>query len=468
VILPIGGAGYGGGFNFFDSIVTLFLVIAVFWVLYRVVTSSFGVHAPATGPIPLSVLPQAAAPRSVSTDEIKAADPGFDPAAFLNRVRAAFFAVQAAWQERDLTQARPYMGDGLYMSWQAQVRQFEEEGKKNILENLAIDGLYFVEAEHGTGFDHITVRVDAQAGDYEVDEATGKVTFGTHDVLPFTEYWTFERTAGTTTPEAGGILDQKCPNCGAPLEVNEVGECHYCGAAVTSGKFDWVLTRIEQAEEYEGRAAGALTGWEPAPSADDVAAHQQVMARIQHDDTGFDWENFLQHAEMAFFLVEKSWEDRSLGNARAYLSDDIVGEWEHQFAQMEEAGRRPVLENLNVQGAHLTEVLDGDKLQQIKVRFDAVAADHYVDVNTGKTVQGDSNDRRFTTTWTFQRAAGSKTPAGGGVMNQKCPNCGAPLALDEAGACSHCGTAIAGGRFDWVVTRMVGQAGAAAGSDSTV
>jgi hypothetical protein len=48
------------------------------------------------------------------------------------------------------------------------------------------------------------------------------------------------------------ILDKVCPNCGAPLEINQVGECRYCNAAVTSGRFDWVLSRIEQEDEYAG------------------------------------------------------------------------------------------------------------------------------------------------------------------------------------------------------------------------
>ena len=68
----------------------------------------------------------------------------------------------------------------------------------------------------------------------------------------FTEFWTFTRTAGVKTLAGGGISEQKCPNCGAPLSVNEVGSCKYCDAAVTSGNFDWVLTRIDQANEFGG------------------------------------------------------------------------------------------------------------------------------------------------------------------------------------------------------------------------
>jgi hypothetical protein len=72
--------------------------------------------------------------------------------------------------------------------------------------------------------------------------------FGSRDLEPFVEFWTFQRSTSAKTPEHG-LLDKRCPNCGAPLDVNQIGQCHYCKAAVTSGKFDWVLSRIEQEEE---------------------------------------------------------------------------------------------------------------------------------------------------------------------------------------------------------------------------
>jgi hypothetical protein len=43
-----------------------------------------------------------------------------------------------------------------------------------------------------------------------------------------------------------GTLENICLSCGAPVSLNQIGECRYCKAAVTSGKFDWVVSRIEQ------------------------------------------------------------------------------------------------------------------------------------------------------------------------------------------------------------------------------
>jgi hypothetical protein len=39
--------------------------------------------------------------------------------------------------------------------------------------------------------------------------------------------------------------------------LTQLGECRYCKAAITSGKFDWVLSRIEQEEGDAGAGSAA-------------------------------------------------------------------------------------------------------------------------------------------------------------------------------------------------------------------
>ena len=43
------------------------------------------------------------------------------------------------------------------------------------------------------------------------------------------------------------------PCCGAPLDnVSQTGVCGYCDTKITTGDFDWVLSRIDQCEVYSG------------------------------------------------------------------------------------------------------------------------------------------------------------------------------------------------------------------------
>ena len=85
--------------------------------------------------------------------------------------------------------------------------------------------------------------------DYTTD-TEGKVVCGSpHRARRFTEYWTFIRRRGVKESEKE---DSACPNCGAPLKINMAGICEFCEGKITSGEFDWVLSRIEQDEAYVG------------------------------------------------------------------------------------------------------------------------------------------------------------------------------------------------------------------------
>jgi len=189
---------------------------------------------------------------------IAASDPAFDGAAFVERVRGAFVALQEAWSSRDLDVGRGFMSPGLYYGWSTQVETMAAERRKNVIENVQILAIAPVGVVHGRAVDDVTVRIDASCVDYEVDEASGRIVFGSQEPEPFVEFWTFQRSAAAKTPEHG-LLEKRCPNCGAPLDLNQIGQCHYCKAAVTSGKFDWVLSRIEQEEEV-AYAYGSPTG----------------------------------------------------------------------------------------------------------------------------------------------------------------------------------------------------------------
>ena len=62
------------------------------------------------------------------------------------------------------------------------------------------------------------------------------------------EDWSFQRSVDRHDPDGGGTLSVKCPNCGAPLDVDLAGVCKYCQAPVMSGDYDWVLARIGQVD----------------------------------------------------------------------------------------------------------------------------------------------------------------------------------------------------------------------------
>ena len=74
---------------------------------------------------------------------------------------------------------------------------------------------------------------------------------GSQQIEDWAEDWIFQLSSKASTKPNAGTMNKKCPNCGAPLDLDLAGVCKYCRAPVMSGEFDWVLTRIEQLPSYE-------------------------------------------------------------------------------------------------------------------------------------------------------------------------------------------------------------------------
>jgi predicted lipid-binding transport protein (Tim44 family) len=176
---------------------------------------------------------------------MRSSDPAFSIDAFRVRVRTAFVALQDAWCHQHLDTARAFLSPGAYFAWRAQLETMAAEGRRNVMERLQVQSIQPMRLVHGRVFDDLTVRITAACADYEIDK-DGKIVFGDRTVRPFTEEWTFQRSAGATTSNKPGTLENTCPSCGAPVSLTQIGECRYCKAAVTTGRFDWVVSRIEQ------------------------------------------------------------------------------------------------------------------------------------------------------------------------------------------------------------------------------
>ena len=239
--------GGGGGFLFF-----LFILFALYQ-LWRRTSLSRPVRATTWGPAYAPMANLGATPVSTGLTALQTRDPNFNQQMFLDRVQAAFFALQKAWMDRNLEPARAYMSDGIYQRWKTQIDRMLIEHKRNLLDDLVVGGTKIVKVDSDPNFDAITVRIDASAADYEVDDRDpNKVVFGSRQSQPFTEYWTFIRSAAARTKAGEGAQITQCPNCGAPLSISESGVCSYCKAIVTSGQFGWVLDNITQASEWQG------------------------------------------------------------------------------------------------------------------------------------------------------------------------------------------------------------------------
>jgi predicted lipid-binding transport protein (Tim44 family) len=185
-----------------------------------------------------------------AAEALRRDDPGFSEEALHSRLETIYARLNTSWAAQDLTPVRPYVSDAMFNYLSYWVEAYRAQGLRNAVESARILRFETARIQRDRHFDAVTVRLWATGYEVTTEAATDSVLRGSRErERPYSEYWTLIRGASVRgAPRA----EPKCPSCGAPLDVNMAGHCAHCGVHVTSGEFDWVLSRIEQDDSYEG------------------------------------------------------------------------------------------------------------------------------------------------------------------------------------------------------------------------
>lgn len=183
-------------------------------------------------------------------EALRAADPKQSEEAILARLRAIYDALNRAWVARELAPARPYVSDGMFDYLDYWVQAYRAQGLANRLDDMRVLRTQLSKVVRDPYFDALTMRVWASGKDYTIEVASGAVLSGNPSrERGYTEYWTLIRGSAV---KGAPKTDANCPNCAAPLKISMAGVCEYCSTHITAGEFDWVLSKIEQDESYQG------------------------------------------------------------------------------------------------------------------------------------------------------------------------------------------------------------------------
>jgi hypothetical protein len=178
-----------------------------------------------------------------------AKDPALTSSLLLERTALIHRELNAAWSSGELERVRALISEGMADYLGYWIAAYAAQGLRNVTEQVRITHAELVKVTRDRWFDAVTVRVFATGLDYTLDRKGDVVRGSKRRERDYSEYWTLIRGSGTQgKPRA----EASCPNCGAPLAATMAGTCKYCEVHVTGGEFDWVLSKIEQDDVYEG------------------------------------------------------------------------------------------------------------------------------------------------------------------------------------------------------------------------
>ena len=458
-----GGGGFGGGGGYYPIdggggglplgfLIPLVIILIIYYLARHSARQRSYNPAPGRPYQPYRASPVAVAPRPgpdpavlSGLGAIAAADPDFEAESFLQRAEMVLFLVKQAYQERNMHEGRAFLANPLYGTWKAEVEQLQSRTEHWLFENLNVRSMHVVRAERGPEEESITVHFDLVSDNKLIDDETGRALRDSGDDIRYGERWTFTRAAGARTVVSGGVVAQKCPNCGALLDLHEDGTCNYCGVDVPSGKYDWTVSRIENAG-FSGIQAADSLGLEKLSS-------EQGLALLKQADPAFDYEGFERRAAQAFMALQQAWQARDLDSARAFMSPGLYFSWSAQVKQLIELHKINRLDGLRIDEMEAVRVIHGKAFDDLTVRITATCADYEVDERSGRIIFGSRAPSTFSEYWTFQRSVNARTTDKHAV-DKVCPNCGAPLQINEIGECQFCHAAVTSGQFDWVLSRI--------------
>ncbi len=180
-------------------------------------------------------------------EQYKERDPNFSPEDFKEWLQNLYFKMQDCCTKRDVEPIRPYFADSLYQQFNRQMIQLKSLNRTNHVERIAVLSVELKGFYEDKGEDVIVAELYTRITDYTTDDATGKVVAGSKDHEKFMTYeYSLSRPIGKTTEAfEPGVTERHCPNCGAPLSVNESIKCPFCDSVLSFGDHDWTVYAIK-------------------------------------------------------------------------------------------------------------------------------------------------------------------------------------------------------------------------------
>jgi hypothetical protein len=270
------------------------------------------------------------------------------------------------------------------------------------------------------------------------------------------ESWLFGRDAGRTSKPPGVSRTFPCPNCGAPWQASATGtqQCASCNEIVDNGRFDWVVEAISLASIDE--RPPTLTTEVPERGTElDTYRQPAVDAQLEQlnaDDPAVTEAALVARLHMIYDRLAKAWSNNEVAPMRGLVSDGLYDYLAYWVDAYKRQGLRNQLTDLRITRTEVAKLIRDRWYDAITIRLWGTGKDFVVRSTTGEVVRGSKHrERPYSEYWTLIRSAQRKGPP---KPTAACGNCGAPLAITQAGACEHCGSHVTAGEFDWVLSKI--------------
>ncbi len=367
---------------------------------------------------------------------IRQRDPKFSPEAFIDKFCVAFEKIHQACYDHKIETIQAMVSDALYEQFRCRVEEQKEAGVKFSCPEVKIQTVQIARVTSDGSFDEVHVLVTAEAVETAIDIVTGETLNAENQNQAISEFWSFIRRPSAKTLQKPGLLEGNCPNCGNPIEIGQATVCPVCSSFIRSGHYDWVLSQITQACEWEYANPRLVPGWNDLVASDPGFTIQQVEDR----SAVIFWMLRLVERKrimepMLRFATEKACEFFKFG---------LKGVKNYSY-----------MENVSFASATLKAITLTDKVERLYVLL--VWSGIPVEITPeGREPALHRFSRPRRDVLVLVRQKGMKTNINSTLSSAHCRKCGGPLTSNFAISCNYCNTILNDGS-EWILEKTINE-----------
>lgn len=186
--------------------------------------------------------------KDLSIDSIREVDPNLDINEFKKKTFDIYKNIQVAWMNFDTSSIRKMTTDEIYNMYSSQLETLKLKGQKNIIKDISLIDSKIVYIEKIGNIITTNVYMKVRCYDYVIKEATGEVVRGNDKNMIVIEYMlSFVKSASDSK------LVEKCPNCGANIDIHASSTCPYCDSTLVKDSGDYVMSKKCAIRQYNER-----------------------------------------------------------------------------------------------------------------------------------------------------------------------------------------------------------------------
>jgi inner membrane protein import complex subunit Tim44-like protein len=180
-------------------------------------------------------------------DEIAALqhiDPDFNELQFLSQATSIYQTYLSADGGMNPDALAGVATPGMIAWYRQRAAQWKAAGERRVVRDPKLLGSAVMKVSIDADTQAIIVRFSWSGVRFMQDADSGIATEGSMQSDSFTEFATFVRPPGTTTPKAAATGGEThCPSCGAPTTAG-AAKCPFCGTQLTGTGSVWLLDKI--------------------------------------------------------------------------------------------------------------------------------------------------------------------------------------------------------------------------------